>query len=99
VADGPGEVPAQDVHPARDAFVADGDFHYHAAGSVPAASTGRPLLVVFDNAAQVDALRPYMPAGGRTRILITSNRQSLAELGDPLEVEEFTKTDSLTRAE
>jgi tetratricopeptide (TPR) repeat protein len=51
---------------------------------------GDQCLVVFDNAADADVLRPYLPAGGKARVLITSNRQSMAELGKPVEVEVFT---------
>jgi hypothetical protein len=51
---------------------------------------GDQCLVVFDNAADADVLRPYLPAGGKARILITSNRQSMAELGKPVEVEVLT---------
>jgi tetratricopeptide (TPR) repeat protein len=51
---------------------------------------GERCLVVFDNAADPDVLRPYLPAGGRARVLITSNRRSVAELGEPVGVEVFT---------
>jgi tetratricopeptide (TPR) repeat protein len=51
---------------------------------------GDQCLVVFDNAASADVLRPYLPAGGKARVLITSSRQSMAELGRPVEVEVFT---------
>ena len=51
---------------------------------------GDLCLVVFDNAADADVLRPYLPAGGKARVLITSNRQSMTELGRPVQVEVFT---------
>jgi tetratricopeptide (TPR) repeat protein len=51
---------------------------------------GERCLVVFDNAADADALRPYLPVGGAARVLVTSNRGSVAELGEPLEVKAFT---------
>jgi tetratricopeptide (TPR) repeat protein len=55
---------------------------------------GDRCLIVFDNAADADVLRPYVPAGGAARVLITSNRQSVAELGEPVEVEVFTPTEA-----
>ena len=51
---------------------------------------GDRCLVVFDNAADPDVLRPYLPAGGGARVLVTSNRGSVAELGEPVGVEVFT---------
>lgn len=51
---------------------------------------GEQCLVVFDNATDADVLRPYVPAAGASRVLVTSNRQSMMELGEPLEVEVFT---------
>ena len=46
--------------------------------------------MVFDNANDPDLLRPYLPAAGLARVLITSNRGSMAELGDLVGVEVFT---------
>ena len=43
---------------------------------------GDRCLLVFDNAADPDVLRPYLPVAGAARVLVTSNRQSVAELGD-----------------
>jgi tetratricopeptide (TPR) repeat protein len=51
---------------------------------------GDRCLVVFDNAADPDLLRPYLPAGGGARVLVTSSRGSVAELGEPVGVEVFT---------
>jgi hypothetical protein len=44
---------------------------------------------VFDNATDADVLRPYLPVAGVARVLITSNRQSVAELGEPVGVDVF----------
>jgi hypothetical protein len=51
---------------------------------------GDRCLLVFDNAADADALRPYLPVAGAARVVVTSNRQSVAELGAPVGVEVFT---------
>ncbi len=50
-------------------------------------ASGDGCLLVFDNAADADVLRPYLPVAGAARVLITSNRQSVAELGAPVGVE------------
>jgi tetratricopeptide (TPR) repeat protein len=56
---------------------------------------GDRCLLVFDNATDPDLLRPYLPAAGRARVLITSNRQSVADLGSPVGVEVFTLAEAL----
>jgi tetratricopeptide (TPR) repeat protein len=55
---------------------------------------GDRRLVVFDNAVDADALRPYVPAAGGARVVITSNWQSLAALGDRVGVEVFTPAEA-----
>ena len=55
---------------------------------------GDQCLLVFDNATSADALRPYVPAGGAARILITSYRKSVAELGGGVGVEVFTQEEA-----
>ena len=42
-----------------------------------------------------DVLRPYVPAGGQARVLITSNRRSVANLGASVGVEVFTADEAL----
>ena len=51
---------------------------------------GERCLLVFDNAADADLLRPYLPAAGAARVLVTSTRGSMTELGEPVGVEVFT---------
>jgi hypothetical protein len=34
---------------------------------------GEGILLIFDNAADADALKPYLPPGGSARVLVTSN--------------------------
>ena len=58
-------------------------------------ASGDRCLLVFDNAADPDLLRPYLPAAGAVRVLITSNRQSIADLGAQVGVEVFTPTEAL----
>ena len=52
-------------------------------------------LVVFDNATDADVLRPYIPAAGGARVLITSNRRSVANLGARVGVEVFSPGEAL----
>ncbi len=50
---------------------------------------GDRCLLVFDDAEDPDALRPYIPAGGAARVLITSNQQSAGYLGASVPVDAF----------
>ena len=59
-------------------------------------SSGQRSLVVFDNAANLDGLRPYLPAGGNAQIVITSNRQTAANLGAAIPVDVFTMAEAVT---
>ena len=56
---------------------------------------GDRRLVVFDDATDADALRPYLPAGGAARVLITSNRRSVANLGTNVGVEVFSSDEAV----
>ena len=53
-------------------------------------ASGDRCLLVFDNAADADVLRPYLPVAGAARVVVTSNRQSVADLGTGVGVEVFT---------
>ncbi len=55
---------------------------------------GDRCLIVFDNASDPDALRQFLPAGGRARILITSTRRSMADQGVSVAVDVFATDES-----
>ena len=57
---------------------------------------GDRCLLVFDNAVDADLLRPFLPAAGQCRVIITSNQQSVANLGAGVPVEVFTEGEALT---
>jgi tetratricopeptide (TPR) repeat protein len=57
---------------------------------------GERCLVVFDSAADPAVLRPFLPAAGQCRVLITSNQQAMAQLGAGVRVSEFTEQEALT---
>jgi hypothetical protein len=54
-----------------------------------------PYLLVFDNATNPDALRPYLPVAREARVVITSDRQFGADLGTLVGVEVFTPGEAL----
>jgi tetratricopeptide (TPR) repeat protein len=56
---------------------------------------GDRCLIVFDNATDADVLRPFVPAGGAARVLITSNRRAVANLGASVGVEVFSEAEAL----
>ena len=51
---------------------------------------GDRCLLVFDNAADPADLLPFLPAAGAARVLVTSNEQSVADLGAGVAVDVFT---------
>jgi tetratricopeptide (TPR) repeat protein len=56
---------------------------------------GDRCLLVFDDAEDPDALQPFIPAGGAARVLITSARQSTADLGTSIPVSVFSADEAL----
>jgi hypothetical protein len=57
---------------------------------------GQRCLVVFDNAVDAGLLRPFIPAAGKARVIITSNQRSVANLGAGVPVDVFTEPEALT---
>ena len=57
---------------------------------------GERCLLVFDNVVDPDLLRPFLPAAGQCRVIITSNQQSVANLGVGVPVDVFTEGEALT---
>ena len=57
---------------------------------------GEKCLVVFDNATDPAVLKPFLPAAGQCRVLITSNQLSVAQLGAGVPVDVFTEQEALT---
>ena len=53
-----------------------------------------PGLLVFDNAADPDALRPFLPASGSTQLVVTSTDRAFADWGVPMDVSVFTRPES-----
>jgi tetratricopeptide (TPR) repeat protein len=56
---------------------------------------GDRRLLVFDNAEDPEALRPFVPASGAARVLITSTEPSAADLGTTVRTAVFTADEAL----
>ena len=56
---------------------------------------GDRRLLVFDDVEDPAGLMPFIPAGGETRVLITSTRQSAADLGTSIPVDAFSADEAL----
>ena len=57
---------------------------------------GDRCLLVFDNANDPGLLRPFVPAAGAARVIITSNQQAVASLGSAVPVDVFSESEALT---
>jgi tetratricopeptide (TPR) repeat protein len=58
-------------------------------------ANGDRCLVVFDNLADLDGLRPFIPAAGRSQVVITSIGQVSANMGRPVPVGVFSEEEAL----
>jgi class 3 adenylate cyclase len=47
---------------------------------------GNRILLIFDNAVDADALKPYLPLGGAARVLVTSNAHVWRGVAAPVEI-------------
>ena len=56
---------------------------------------GERCLLVFDDAEDPDALRPFLPAGGAARVLITSSQQPAADLGSSVPLDVFSTDEAV----
>ena len=56
---------------------------------------GSRCLLVFDDAEDLGLLRPFVPAAGAARVLITTAREPLAELGTSVPVGVFSAAEAL----
>ena len=52
-------------------------------------------LLVFDNAADPDLVRAFLPAAGSTQVVITSTSHAFTVFGTPVDVSEFSRDESL----
>jgi tetratricopeptide (TPR) repeat protein len=52
---------------------------------------GEGILLIFDNAVDAAALKPYLPRGGRCSILITSNTHAWRGIATPVEIGVWSK--------
>jgi tetratricopeptide (TPR) repeat protein len=47
---------------------------------------GEGILLIFDNAADANVLKPYLPRGGSARVLVTSNAPNWRGVASPVEI-------------
>lgn len=59
-------------------------------------SDGDRCLLVFDNALDANALRPYLPAGGAAQVIVTSTNRAVGNLGHRVPVDVFTLSEAVT---
>jgi tetratricopeptide (TPR) repeat protein len=52
---------------------------------------GEGILLIYDNALDAEALRPYLPPGGAARVLVTSNAHTWRGVAEPVEIRLWPK--------
>jgi hypothetical protein len=52
---------------------------------------GEGILLIYDNAIDADALKPYLPRGGASRVLVTSNAYAWRRVAAPVEIHLWLK--------
>jgi transcriptional regulator with XRE-family HTH domain len=52
---------------------------------------GDDVLLIYDNAVEADAIRPYLPRSGAARVLVTSNYHAWRGIAGPVEVRLWSK--------
>jgi tetratricopeptide (TPR) repeat protein len=52
---------------------------------------GEGILLIYDNAIDADALKPYLPRGGAARVLVTSNAHAWRSVAEPVEIHLWPK--------
>ncbi len=52
---------------------------------------GRGLLLIYDNAIDANAIRPYVQRAGESRLIVTSNAPNWGGLAEPVEIEVWPK--------
>ena len=52
---------------------------------------GEGILLIFDNAVDAAAVKPYLPRGGRCNVLITSNTHAWRGIATPVEIGVWSK--------
>jgi tetratricopeptide (TPR) repeat protein len=54
-------------------------------------AAGEGILLIFDNAIDADALKPYLPRGGIVNVLVTSNAPAWRGVAEPVEIRLWPK--------
>jgi len=52
---------------------------------------GEGILLIYDNAIDADALKPYLPRGGAAKVLVTSNAHAWRGVAEPVEIRLWPK--------
>jgi len=52
---------------------------------------GEGILLIYDNATDADALKPYLPRGGAAKVLVTSNAHAWRGVAVPVEIRLWPK--------